>query len=101
MVEVAAAHPDTQRLPREARACLGRLLGVVLSKINLEPRLQPRLFLSAALALVWESGLPTQRFWNPLAGCKSLISKARNPACVRSVLGARVRLSGRSHVESV
>src|SRR5215467_11654696 len=40
----------------------------------------------------------TQRFSNPLAGCKSLISKAHELGCVRSVLGARVRLSGRSHV---
>ena len=44
----APAQLDAPRLPREARACLGRLLGVVLSKITLEPRLQPGPFLSAS-----------------------------------------------------
>jgi len=62
LVGRAPAQLNAHGLPREARARLGRLLGVVLSKINLEPRLQPGLFLSASQARVREIGHPPKGF---------------------------------------
>src|SRR5215831_13353032 len=87
-----AAQPDARALPREARARLGRLLGVVLSKINLEPRLQPGPFLSASRALVWETSSSTQRFSNPFGPSKPLIFLTQFKGCVRSVLVERAGL---------
>jgi hypothetical protein len=76
------------------------LWGGPLGRLNLEPRLQPGLFLSAWQALVKEGRPFTQGFSNPLVDCKCLISNIGEQGCVRSVLGARVRLSGRSHPAS-
>src|SRR5215471_16226874 len=100
-VERTPFQSDPHALPREAGGCLGRLLETHVGFPNRGP---PASAWAVSVSLTGArlgDQASTQRFSNPFGPSKPLLFLTQFTGCVKSVPGARVRSSGRSHVEFV